>query len=260
MKKKLGLFCALFILSGCVTMRAEAPRYNGNVPTSERLEKVRQKRAHKLARSLAAHGFSYGAPVFIRIFKKEGRLEAWVKDSQSGVYEPYKAYPICKYSGGFGPKLREGDGQSPEGFYLISGDQLNPNSAYHLSFNLGFPNEYDQARGRTGSLLMVHGGCKSVGCYAMRDYNMEEIYLLIEASIRSGANVPVHIFPFRMKESNLYTHFDPLWNAFWRNLQEGYDMFERTRIPPQVSYGARQGQDKYVFQDPTNLITALGID
>ena len=81
----------------------------------------------------------------------------------------FATYPICLWSGRLGPKLREGDRQAPEGFYTVSAEQLNPNSRWHRSFSLGFPNAFDQAHGRTGSFIMVHGGCPSIGCYAMTD-------------------------------------------------------------------------------------------
>ena len=88
----------------------------------------------------------------------------------------FKTYPICSYSGGLGPKIQQGDRQAPEGFYLVSLEQLNPRSKYYLAFNVGFPNAYDRAYGRTGSNIMVHGDCTSSGCYAMTDAVMEEIY------------------------------------------------------------------------------------
>ncbi|MBX2833506.1 MAG: 2-dehydro-3-deoxyphosphooctonate aldolase [Micavibrio sp.] len=254
---KLTLLLAMTILSAC---QATGGRTGAILPSSERLEGVRRAEAPGLAAEMHEAGFRYGAPVFIRIFKKERRLESWVMDDETGRFEAFKVYPICKFSGGLGPKLREGDMQSPEGFYNVGAEQLNPNSAYHLSFNLGFPNQYDRARGRTGSLLMVHGGCKSEGCYAMSDPAIEEIYLLIEASIAGGADVPVHIFPFRMNEGNIYANFDPLWITFWRNLQEGHDIFERSGVPPETAYaygGAGQHRHKYVFQDQTNLIAQL---
>jgi len=187
-------------------------------------------------------------PIFIRIFKEERILETWVKNSKTAEYIPFKQYPICKYSGHLGPKLNEGDGQAPEGFYEVGADQLNPWSQFHLSFNLGFPNEYDRARMRTGSNLMIHGGCKSVGCYAITDDAMEEVYLMAEAAIAAGHKVPVHIFPFRMTDEKLAAHADSIWRQEWENLRVGYEAFERTKIPP----AARHEDHKYVFDIPNN--------
>ncbi len=216
------------------------------LPTSERLEIVRNQKQEALAQDLAARNLEYGAPVFIRLFKEEKILETWVQAGEEGRFAPYKSYKICNVSGTIGPKTREGDRQGPEGFYEIGANQMNPWSAHHLSFNIGFPNEYDKAHGYTGSALMIHGGCKSDGCYAMTDEAMEEIYLLTEASIAGGNNVPVHIFPFRMTPDNMTKNDRFIWAPFWNNLKEGNDVFELTQIPPKTRLSA----NKYIFSNP----------
>lgn len=188
--------------------------------------------------------FRLGAAVYVRIFKKEGQLELWRKQGER--YALYRTYPICKWSGRLGPKLKSGDYQSPEGFYSVSVRQLNPNSHYHRAFDIGFPNAFDKQNGRTGAALMVHGACKSVGCFAMTDKVIEEIYGLVEAALRGGQHeVPVHIFPFRMTDLALaketqgdWTNLwaappeHQQWSGFWQNLKEGYDLFEQTGEPP----------------------------
>lgn len=200
--------------------------------------------------------FRLGAAAYVRIFKKEGELELWLR--RNGRYALYKTYPVCKWSGRLGPKLRSGDYQSPEGFYSVSARQLNPNSAYHRAFNIGFPNAFDRQNGRTGGALMVHGACKSVGCFAMTDKVIDEIYGFVEAALRGGQHdVPVHIFPFRMTDAAFAkeTRGDwtslwavspehQKWSGFWQNLKEGYDLFEQTGEPPTAyACGAR-----YAFQ------------
>lgn len=131
-------------------------------------------------------------------------------------YALFDSYPICAFSGGPGPKLAEGDGQSPEGFYEVGRRQLNPDSAYHLAFDLGFPNALDRMLGRTGSYLMVHGSCVSIGCYAMTDHGITEIYGLVAAALEAGQpGVPVHVFPFRMTPSAMAAAADSTWAAFW---------------------------------------------
>lgn len=175
-----------------------------------------------------------GAPVFIRIFKRSRELELWARSDSA--YKLVKTYPICAFSGHLGPKLKEGDLQAPEGFYRVVRRALNPNSRFHLSFDLGYPNAYDRAHGRTGSYLMVHGNCVSIGCYAMTDKGIEEIYTLVKAALENGQlAVPVHIFPFRMTDANLARAARSRWIGFWRALKTGYDLFERTRQPPLVS-------------------------
>lgn len=183
---------------------------------------------------LAAKGVKRGDPVFIRIFKSELRLELWMKQGERFVL--FDSYPICFFSGRLGPKLKEGDRQSPEGFYTVSKSQLNPNSRWHRSFNLGFPNAYDSHHGRTGSFLMVHGGCASVGCYAMTDGVVGELWALINAAFDAGqARFAVHVFPFRLTEERLAAYATHPWAGFWRELKPGYDLFEAERRPPGVS-------------------------
>ena len=88
-------------------------------------------------------GVALGAPVFIRIFKREFELELWMR--RDGRFHRFAIYPICRWSGRLGPKLVEGDSQAPEGFYTVDAKALNPASRWHRSFNLGFPNAFDRA-------------------------------------------------------------------------------------------------------------------
>jgi murein L,D-transpeptidase YafK len=187
--------------------------------------------AFPLMQRLSQGGFSIGQPVFIRIMKKEAALEVFMKRADG--WKLFQSYPICAWSGALGPKMREGDGQSPEGFYEVTPAALNPNSNYHLSFNLGFPNAFDRAHRRTGSFLMVHGACASIGCYAMTDRFIEEIYGLVEAALKNGqGSVPVHAFPFRMSGEAIRAEGNARHDAFWHNLKEGWDAFARTGEPP----------------------------
>lgn len=182
-------------------------------------------------------------PILVRLFKEESELEVW-KRTKSGKYALLKTYDICKWSGDLGPKVKEGDRQAPEGFYTIRPAQMNPNSSYHLSFNLGFPNAYDRAWGRTGSHLMVHGACSSRGCYAMEDEQIQEIYSLARESFRGGQrDFQVQAFPFRMTAENMARHADNENMPFWRMLKRGSDHFEVTRLAPKVDVCGKQ----YVF-------------
>jgi len=192
-----------------------------------------------LEESLAELSAKVGDPLFIRIFKEESLLEVWIRSGSE--YQHLKDYAICAYSGSLGPKLKEGDRQSPEGFYKVKKHQLNPNSKFHLSFNLGYPNRYDRAHERTGSFLMVHGNCVSDGCYAMTDDKIEEIYALVEGALQKGQKyVQVHAYPFRMTEENMALFSDNEWYDFWVNLKEGYDYFEAEKLPPLVKVKNKQ--------------------
>lgn len=187
-----------------------------------------------LERDLAAAGLRFGDPVFLRIFKHESELELWVRDGDER-YALFRTWPICTWSGALGPKLRQGDRQAPEGFYSVGRSQLNPASRFHLSFDLGYPNAYDRANGRTGDFLMVHGNCVSIGCYAMGDAQIEQIYTLVDAALRGGqTRVPVHAFPFRFDRPPQADWRTQRWGAFWADLEQGFDAFERTHVPPQV--------------------------
>jgi murein L,D-transpeptidase YafK len=174
------------------------------------------------------------SPILVRIFKEESEMEIWKQD-ESGQYALLKTYPICRWSGDLGPKVKEGDRQAPEGYYTITPGQMNPNSSYYLSFNLGFPNAYDRANDRTGAFLMVHGDCSSAGCYAMTDDQMGEIYALGRESFFGGQReFQVQAYPFRMTPLNMAKHRNSPHLAFWRMIKEGYDHFEVTRREPKV--------------------------
>jgi|GEM_PF-848272 len=192
-----------------------------------------------LEEGLAELGANIGDRVFIRIFKKDALLEVWIRTGT--VYEHLKDYAICTYSGYLGPKLKEGDKQAPEGFYKVKKHQLNPNSKFHLSFNLGYPNKYDREHNRTGSFLMVHGSCVSDGCYAMTDEKITEIYSLVEGALQKGQKyVQVHAYPFYMTEENMGLSENSEWYDFWVDLKEGYDYFEAEKLPPQIKVKNKQ--------------------
>ncbi len=202
-----------------------------NLPGGRTLLEIGRAR---LPAVLANHGRKLGDPVFIRIYKKQARLEVWMDGD--GGYVQVADYPICRWSGDLGPKLKEGDRQSPEGFYEVSARQLNPNSRHHRAFNIGFPNAYDRHHNRTGTFLMVHGGCSSIGCYAISDLAVDKVYSIVEAALGGGqTSVPVHIFPFEMSDAKLDALAGSKWEAFWRNLKIGHDLFAETGRPPAVS-------------------------
>ena len=181
---------------------------------------------------LKGMGSSPGEGMVIRIFKESSELEVW-KRTAGGAYKHFRTYEICAWSGELGPKVVEGDRQSPEGFYTITPGLLNPRSNFYLAFNTGYPNKFDRAHGRTGSNLMVHGDCSSRGCYSMTDESIAEIYALVRESFMGGnASVQLQIFPFRMTPQNLARHASSPHFAFWKNIKEGYDRFELTRKPP----------------------------
>ncbi len=212
------------------------------LPTSRRAEKAIADATRRLITPLAKKRLAAGSHVFIRILKEELELEVWLKRGDRFVL--FKTYHIKAMSGKLGPKLKEGDRQAPEGFYFVPPSRMNPNSKFHLSFNLGYPNKYDRTHGRTGSALMVHGNKVSIGCYAMGDKEIEEIYALCHLALKNGQRFfRVHVFPFRMTMEKLAKHRSSRWHTFWLNLKEGYEWFEKNRVPPNVE--VRGG--RYVF-------------
>jgi murein L,D-transpeptidase YafK len=183
------------------------------------------------------------SPILVRIFKEESEFEVWKQD-RDGQFALLKTYPICRWSGELGPKIKQGDRQAPEGFYTITPGLMNPNSNYYLAINTGFPNAYDRANGRTGAFLMIHGDCSSAGCYAMTDEQIAEIYALARESFFGGQkSFQIQAYPFRMTPFNLAKHRNSPHMAFWKMLKQGYDHFEVTRHEPKVDVCERH----YVF-------------
>lgn len=192
---------------------------------------------------MRALNMTASAPILIRLYKQESVLEVW-KEDRTGKFALLESYPICKWSGKLGPKVKEGDRQAPEGFYTITPGLLNPNSSYHLAFNTGFPNAYDRSLGRTGTDLMVHGACSSRGCYAMDDAQIQDIYALARESFKGGQrSFQLQAYPFKMTPENLAQHAGDPNMDFWMMLKEGSDHFEVTREVPKVDVCGR----KYVF-------------
>ncbi|MCX5514478.1 L,D-transpeptidase family protein [Kaistia algarum] len=183
------------------------------------------------------------SPIYIRAFKESSELEVW-KQRRDGQYALLTTYSICKWSGKLGPKIKEGDRQAPEGFYTITRGQMNPNSSYYLSFNIGFPNAFDRSLGRTGTNIMVHGACSSAGCYSMTDEAAGEIYALARDAFYGGQRAfEVHLYPFRMTPENMAKHRNDPNFDFWVMLKEGNDHFEVTKKVPVVQVCNK----RYVF-------------
>jgi murein L,D-transpeptidase YafK len=187
------------------------------------------------AEELATKKLHWGDPIYLRAFKEEKQLELFIKDSATEKFVLFRTYPIAGQSGSLGPKLREGDGQVPEGFYYAGRSGLKSDSLYHLAINIGYPNTFDQALERTGSFIMIHGNHISIGCLAMTDEKIEEIYSLCDAALLKGQPFfRIHIFPFRMSKERMDGAVNDANYAFWQNLQEGYLLFEEQGIPAET--------------------------
>jgi murein L,D-transpeptidase YafK len=212
----------------------------------------------EMSNLLTQKGMPVESPMLARVFKQESELEIWKQDN-SGRFALLKTYPICRWSGELGPKIKEGDRQAPEGFYDITPGQMNPNSQFYLAFNLGYPNAFDRAHGRTGAHLMVHGDCSSRGCYSMTDEQIAEIYSLARESFFGGQrSFQVQAYPFRMTPANFAKHRNNPNIAFWKMLKRGNDHFELTRTEPKVDVCEK----RYVFnaQQPANATRPLAFN
>ncbi|MEZ0219285.1 MAG: murein L,D-transpeptidase family protein, partial [Tardiphaga sp.] len=223
------------VLAGC----------NGEDMSLASNAKANQPVPPKLVAEMTEKDMDLQSPMLVRVFKQEAELEVW-KQNRSGQFALLKTYPICRWSGDLGPKVKEGDRQAPEGFYSITPAQMNPRSSYYLSFNTGFPNAFDKSLGRTGSQLMVHGDCSSRGCFAMTDEQIAEIYSLGRESFFGGQrSFQFAAFPFKMTPVNMAKHRNNPNMPFWKMIKQGYDHFEVTRQEPKVEFC----ENKYVF-DP----------
>ncbi len=237
-----ALALALFVALGALPAFAQAPN-KANAPVPADTQALMAKK------DMAAT-----APVLLRTFKKEAVLEVW-KQTRAGRYVLLKSFPVCRWSGQLGPKRKTGDRQTPEGFYPVAAKQLNPNSHYYLSFDVGFPNAYDKAQGASGAYLMVHGTCSSAGCYAMTDKQVGEIYALVRDALAAGQSAfQFQAFPFRMTAENLAKHRSDQNLDFWRQLKDGSDRFEATGEEPKVSVVA----GRYAFSGRTPQSEAQG--
>lgn len=216
-----------------------------SLPGKDRAAVAEARVRPTLEHDLSALGLRYGDPIFIRVFKESLLMELFVRNRATAKFDLFRTYPVACASGMIGPKVAEGDMQVPEGFYFVPSTAMNSNSNYHLSFNIGYPNAYDQAHHRTGSAIMVHGNCVSIGCLAMTDEKIDEIYTLCAAAHHGGQSfIPVSIFPFRMTADRLRAFAQDPNVKFWTNLKEGYDFFEKSHVPPDVSFE----KGRYVFK------------
>ncbi|WP_156453110.1 L,D-transpeptidase family protein [Polycladidibacter stylochi] len=208
---------------------------------SANLAEVTESQLPKIKTILAQNGLTYPAKIYIEITKQPAELRVYASNTER--YSLITEYDICTYSGQLGPKLKEGDRQAPEGFYNITPQQLNPKSSYHLAFNLGYPNAFDRQNGRTGSYLMVHGNCLSIGCYAMGNEQMEEIYLYVSMGLEAltasqpekKPQVPVTIYPFALTDENMQRFQTNPNIAFWQQLKKGYDFFRQHHKPANMT-------------------------
>ncbi len=214
------------------------------LPDSPVAKAERLKVWPRISKERVEKGLQANSPIYLRLFKLENQLEVWVKSGSKFVL--FHTYNICFYSGGLGTKTRDGDGKSPEGFYDIKPTQLNPISTFYLALNVGYPNKLETSRGYTGSAIMIHGNCVSIGCYAMTNEGIAQIYTQVFMALKNGQQkINLDIFPFRMNEQNMDAYKDDPNFEFWKTLKKGYDLFNRKLVPTDADVK----DNEYFFKD-----------
>ncbi|MFN0082095.1 MAG: murein L,D-transpeptidase family protein [Ferruginibacter sp.] len=180
--------------------------------------------------------------MYLRSFKFDKQLEIWVKSNSKAGYKLFKTYKVCQQSGSMGPKRVEGDYQVPEGFYYIN--EFNPNSNYHLSLGINYPNASDRIlsdANRPGSAIYIHGDCVSTGCIPITDAPIEELYFLASNVRNQGQEfIPVHVFPvkYSVKKSMDFLETSMKDNDYLQqfnsNIKEVFDFFEAKKELPVI--------------------------
>ncbi|QAT87011.1 ErfK/YbiS/YcfS/YnhG family protein [Corallococcus coralloides] len=210
----------------------------------DRVAAARKRQTAGLVQTFKAAGLSWPPEeLYLRAFKVERELEVWAGRPGQPLVK-VRTFPVCAASGDVGPKRAQGDLQVPEGFYTV--DLFNPKSAYHLSMRVSYPNALDRKLGaaKPGGDIYIHGDCVSIGCLAIEDGPIEELYVMVsEARARMGRDVPVHLFPRRLDAAGLaaleaLSGVTAARKAFWRGLEPGYRLFEESRRPPKVKVDA----------------------
>ena len=212
----------------------------------EREEHAAATRTRVVQKLFADAGVAYPpAELLFRTFKKDKELEVWAASEKGGAMRHVTTYEVCRMSGNVGPKRAEGDMQVPEGFYTIQ--YYWSISNYHLEMKVGYPNVSDQVLGsrQPGGAIMIHGSCASVGCIAMGDERVEELWVMARAFHSTNRRVNVHIFPARDMKALLEDAAHDRHRAFWSNIKEGLDRFEATRRLPAISVDWR---GRYAFR------------
>jgi murein L,D-transpeptidase YafK len=235
MKMILCLYLALALMTPAPTPDS----FKKKQLTFERVRTAYAQKWETLQKFLNFSGFKPGFNLYLAAYKKEGKLEVWLKNKEEQRYKLFRTYDFCAHSGTLGPKVKEGDGQTPEGFYQIRA--FNPKSNYYLSLGINYPNAVDLARSgaqNPGTDIYIHGNCVTIGCIPLTDEKIKEVYVLAVEAKNGGQNeIPVYIFPFKMNKENMLEQKlrFPQHYGFWKTLQPAYTWFEQKRTLPEPS-------------------------
>jgi hypothetical protein len=197
----IGLALTLLILGGLdfmgiINLRSFWSRVVKKCTIEERVAQFGAPVRERLAPAFEAAGVAYPAKeLAFLVFKDSFLLQVYGRDEAAQPWQLIKVYPVLAMSGGPGPKLKEGDRQVPEGIYAA--EFLNPNSRFHLSIRLNYPNAFDrgmaerEGRKDLGSDIMIHGSNASIGCIAVGDEAAEDLFILAAMSGKEAVSILV---------------------------------------------------------------------
>lgn len=177
-------------------------------------------------------------------YKKERDVEVWAGARAGASLKHIATYKVCYASGGPGPKRKQGDCQVPEGFYEL--DYYNSHSLFYLSMRVNYPNASDKKLGKKGDLggdIMIHGNCVSIGCLAMSDERIQELWVMTKAMDDRQKRVAVYLFPTRDLDALIAGESSVEFKEFWSNLKVGLDLFRKepkrlkVRVDGRGNYG-----------------------
>jgi murein L,D-transpeptidase YafK len=219
-----------------------------------RVAKARKIWSAKIDSVLRASGIqTKDFRMLIMVSKLEQELKIYAGSKQPGErMRLIRSIPVCAISGKPGPKNRQNDEQIPEGFYHIN--RFNPQSWFHLSVQVSYPNEADVRRnpeGNYGNHIMIHGSCVTIGCIPVTNPGIEELYVFcLKATENGQKKIPVYIFPAwpdaAVFQKLCFEYRDqPRLLGFWQNLQQGYRIFSKTEVPLNISYSKK---GSYIFK------------
>jgi murein L,D-transpeptidase YafK len=209
-----------------------------------RVSDVFKRKEDTLKRQFEAKNLIWPAKqIYIRSFKYDSELEVWVRNSVKEDFKLFKTYKVCALAGALGPKRIEGDFQVPEGVYYIN--EFNPNSNFHLSLGLNYPNASDRLLSdvsQPGGDIYIHGSCVTTGCIPITNPQIEELYILSSYAKSAGQDfIPVHIFPVRFNVQRSFFYLerqiqnDPELKKFESRMKQVFDYFEVTKQLPVVA-------------------------
>ncbi|MBC9929650.1 L,D-transpeptidase family protein [Chitinophaga qingshengii] len=246
------LVVLVMLLLGVGTLSAQQS-FLDNQKMFPKVGEAYREKEEMLKKEFAKKGLTYPAKyIFVRSFKLDSEMEIWVKNSVADTFRLFKSYRVCTLSGKMGPKRKEGDRQVPEGFYYIN--DFNPNSNYHLSLGINYPNFSDRILSdpkKPGGEIYIHGDCITVGCIPLTNEFIDEVYILAVNAKNAGQDfIPVHVFPVKFSNSRSVDYLgnfsltDNSSQQFWVELKTAYDYFEKHHRLPVVMVDDR---GKYIM-------------